>query len=81
MLASWREGPVSARWCVELGLGPLVGKAKSRGMSRVSCGLRKSLGPAHGWGCVPTQLVVWPEASQHGLPAGCWAAWVLALMS
>lgn len=72
MLASWREGPVSARWCVELGLGPLVGKAKCRGVFRVSYGLRKSLGPVHGWGWVPTQLVIWPEASQPGLPAGCW---------
>ena len=72
---------MSARWCVELGLGPLVGKAKSRGVSRVSCGLRKSSGPAHGWGFVPTQLVVWPEASQHGLPASGWVAQVLALMS
>ena len=36
-------------------------------MSRGSCGLRKSLGSvfADGQGCVPTLLVVWPEASQH----------------
>ena len=58
---------VSGPWWVELGLGPLVGKAMSRGMSRGSCGLRKSLGSlsTDGWGCVPTQFVVWPEAFQH----------------
>ena len=56
--ASWRPGPESARWCVGLGLGPLVGLAKSRGVSGVSCGLRRSLGPAHGWGCCSYQLVV-----------------------
>ena len=52
---------VSGPWWVELGLGPLVGKAMSRGMSRGSCGLRKSLGSlsTDGWGCVPTQFVVW----------------------
>ena len=29
--------------------------------------LRETLGSlsAYGWGCVPTLLVVWPEASQH----------------
>ena len=41
--------------------------AVSRGMSRAGCGFRKSLGSlsADGWGCVPTQLAAWPEASQH----------------
>ena len=44
-------------------LGPLMGRAVSRG----DCGLRKSLGDlsAGVCGCGPTQLVVWPEASQH----------------
>ena len=58
---------MSAHWWVELGLGPLVGKALSGGVSRGGCGLRKTLGSlsAYGWGCVPTQLVVWPAASQH----------------
>ena len=45
-------------WWVELGLGPLVGGAMSRGMSRGGCGPRKLLGSlsADGWGCVPALL-------------------------
>ena len=45
------------------GVGPLV----SRDVSRGGCGLRKPLGSlsTDGWDCVPTLLVVWPEASQH----------------
>ena len=39
MQASWREGPVAGHWWVELGLGPQVGRAVSRGGSRGSCGL------------------------------------------
>ena len=52
---------------MRLGIGPLVGKAESRGMSRGGCGIRKSLGSlsADGWGCVLALLAVWPEASQH----------------
>ena len=52
---------------MELGLGPLVGKAMSRGVFRGTFGLRKSLGglSAAGWGCIPTQFVVWPEVSLH----------------
>ena len=68
-----------ARWWAELGLGPLVGRAMSRG----GCELRKSLGSlsADGWGCVPTQLVVWLELSQHWyLQAVGWGQ-VLVLMS
>ena len=50
---------------------PLVGKAMSRG----GCLLRKSLGSlsAGAWGCMHTQLVVWPTA--------CWVGQVWALMS
>ena len=62
--ASWRAGLVPAHWWMELGLGLLVGRTMYRG----SCGLRKSLGiilSADGWGCVPTQLVAWPEVSKH----------------
>ena len=46
---------------------PLMARAMSRGVFRGSCGLRMTLGTlsADGWGCVPTLLVVWPEASQH----------------
>ena len=40
--ASWQEGLVPAHWWVELGLGLLVGRAMSRGVSRGTCGLRKS---------------------------------------
>ena len=40
--ASWQEGLVPAHWWMELGLGLLVGRAMSRGVSRGSCGLRKS---------------------------------------
>ena len=51
---------------MELGLGPLVGRAMSRGMSRGGYGLRKSLGSlsADEWGCVPSLLIVWPEVFQ-----------------
>ena len=52
---------------VELGLVHLVGRAKSWGMFRGSSGLWMTLCrlSADGWCCVPTLLVVWPEASQH----------------
>ena len=52
---------------MQLGLGPLLGRAMLRGMSGGGYGLRKSLGSlsADGWGCVPTLFVVWPEVSQH----------------
>ena len=72
-----------AHWWVELGLGLLVGRAVCRGMSRGDCGLRMSLGSlsSDGWGYVPTQLVVWPEVSQHwSLQAVGWGQ-VLALMN
>ena len=67
MKASSRVGPVPAQWWVELGLGPLVGRAVSMDVSRGGYGLRKPLGSltADGWDCVPAQLVAWPEASQH----------------
>ena len=56
-----------APWWVELCLGPLVGRAVSRGTSKGSWGLRKSLWclSADGWGFVPALLAVWPEMSQH----------------
>ena len=46
-------------------LGPLVGRAMSRGMSRGRCGLIKSSDSlsADGWGCIPIQFVVWPGPS------------------
>ena len=47
-------GLVPAHWWVELGLVPLAGRTV---FSKQLC--------ADGWGCVPTLLVVWPEASQH----------------
>ena len=52
---------------VELDLDPLVCMAMSSGVSRDGCGLTMTLGSlsADGWGCVPTLLVVWAEASQH----------------
>ena len=45
-----------ACWWVELGLGPLVGRAMSRDTSRGDCGLWKSLVnlSANEWVCVPT---------------------------
>ena len=43
---SWREGLVPVHWWVELGLGPLVGRAVSRGMSR---GTYSLLGEARSW--------------------------------
>lgn len=38
----------------------------SRDMFKGGCGLRKSFDrlSADGWGCIPTQFVVWPETSQ-----------------
>ena len=58
---------VSAPLVGGTGLCPLVGRAMSRGVSRGGCGLRESIGSlsADGWGCIPTQFVVWPEVSQH----------------
>ena len=55
--ASWWEVHVSAHWWVELNLVPL--------MDRIF--LQNNLGSlsADVWNCVPTLLVVWPEASQH----------------
>ena len=52
-------------------------------MSRSGCGLRKPLGSlsTDGWGCVPAQLVVWREVSQHwSLQAVGWVQ-VLVLMT
>ena len=65
--ASWQEGPVTANWWAKVSLGPLMGKAISGGVSKGVYELRKSLGSlsAYGWGCVPTQLLVWSEVSQH----------------
>ena len=44
----------------------LVGGALSLGEIRGGCVPRASLGSLlpDGWGCVPTQIVVWPRASQ-----------------
>ena len=55
-----------AHWWLELYLVSLVGRAY-QGVCLESCGLRTILGSlsADGWGCVPTILVVWPEAFQH----------------
>ena len=52
---------------MELGLVPLVGRAVSGGVFRGGCELSMTLGSlsADRWGCVPTLLIVWPEASQH----------------
>ena len=43
---------------------PLVGGAGSWPSGRQGCVIMKSLGnlSANEWGCVPTWLVVWPEA-------------------
>ena len=63
----WWEGLVPAYWCMELCLVPLVDRAMSRGVFRVTSGLRIPLGSLSddGWGCVVTLLVFWPEVSQH----------------
>ena len=60
-----------AHWWVELGLVPLMGRARPRVMFKVSCGFRRTLSslPDDGWDCVPTLLAVWPEVSQH------WSLW------
>ena len=70
-------------WWVELGLGSLVGRTVSRGISRGGCGLRKYLDglSVDGWDCVPTQLVVWPEVSQALAPKGVGWGQVFVLMS
>ena len=49
-----------AHWWVELGLGLLLGRAVSRGMSRGGCELSKSLSTlsTDGCGCVPTMYFV-----------------------
>ena len=54
------EGPVPAYWQVEVGVGLLVGRTVSRGVSRGDCELRKSLGNlyAHGWSSVTMRFAV-----------------------
>lgn len=42
--ASWNGDPLFAQGFVKLGLGPLVGKTVSRGMSGGTCGPRNSFG-------------------------------------
>ena len=53
-------GGANAHQLVGAGLGPLVGRAMSRGFSRGTCELRKSLDSlsANGCGCVPTLLTI-----------------------
>lgn len=52
------------------GVCPLVGRTGSQGLwwaglcPRVAVG-SGSLKAAGGWGCVPIQVVSWPEASQY----------------
>ena len=47
----------------------LVGGALSLGVIRGDCVPGVSLGSlfTDGWGCIPTQFVVWPGASQHNV--------------
>ena len=60
VLARW---DVLAQWWVELGLGLLVGRSLSSGVSRSICGLRKSLGiPA----LEPTDCWMGPGHSANG---------------
>lgn len=56
-----------AHWWVELGPGLLVDRPMSRSVSREDGGRGKTLGSlfTSGWGCVPSQSVDWPWASQH----------------
>ena len=44
----------------------MVGGALSQGEIRGGCVSGGTLGrlSANGWGCVPTQIIVWPGASQ-----------------
>ena len=73
MQASRLEGLVPAHWLVKLGLVNLMGRAVTRSLVGSHCELRMTLGSlsADGWGCVPTLLIVWPEASQH------WSLWAV----
>ena len=66
--ASWRVGPVPLYWWVELCPGHLVFRAMSRCVSIGGYGFKNSLGSlsVDGWGCVPAQLVAWPEFSISG---------------
>ena len=61
------EGLVPAHWWVNLALGPLVGKAMSRGVFGSNCELRVTSGSLSddGWGCIPTLLVISPKVSQQ----------------
>lgn len=74
MQASWWEGPVPDRWSIELGVGPLVGRALSRDESTGGSVLRKSLSSllAYGWGCVPTLMVVLAWGFPALEPTGYW---------
>ena len=63
---SWWEG-LSWPLVSEHSLVLLVGRIVSRDVFTGSCWLRKALGGLsdNEWGCVPTLLFTWPEASQH----------------
>ena len=56
---------LSGRGWGVLGFGPLVGRARSRGISRGGRRLKKALGSlsADEWYCAPALLVVWPQSS------------------
>ena len=58
---------------MEVGLGPLVGKAMFRAWSRGACGLRKSLGslPAVGGSVSPHSLLFDLKCPPALKPAGC----------
>lgn len=53
--------------CVELSLVHLVGRAISSGVFRGGCEVSMTLCilSTDRWGCVPIQLVVWPEATEY----------------
>ena len=66
-LPGGRDWLAPSHWWVEPGLVPWVHRVVSSGVLIGSCWLRTTSGSlsADGWVCVPTLLVVWPEAPQH----------------
>ena len=72
MWAHWWEGPVPAHWWAELGPGPLVGWAISRGVSRGRHGSFSldSLSADDGWPSCPISCLA--QEVPALLPGGCW---------
>ena len=60
------EGTCACPLVGRSGFVPVMDRATLGGAVRGNSGLRVTLGKlSDGWDCIPTLLVVWPEAFQH----------------